>query len=183
MKTKIIMLTVFLIFSLISGFSQTKGQDKISDKAQRKLDKQMQIENLIESKQFAFVATRALPMSGSSIDLTSNSNYVKFGPDYIESYMPFFGQAYSVEYNYDPGVKFEGKPELYTIKTLKKNRGFDVIVKVPVTRDTYDLRLDVGLEGNSTLTISSFNRSSISYIGQILPVEKPKEETKVNLTK
>jgi hypothetical protein len=178
MKTNILITISFLIFCLTAGYSQRTTQDKKADKAEKKAELQLQIEKLIITKQFVFVASRALPMSGSSIDLTTNSNYVKFSPYNIESYMPFFGQAYSVDYNVDPGVQFEGEPEYFTIKKLKKNRGYDVMAKVSLARDTYDLHLDVGLEGNSTLTISSYNRSSISYIGQIYALDQPKEGTK-----
>jgi hypothetical protein len=181
MKTKILMMATILIFRLTTGYSQNM-EDKKSGKAERKLEMQKLIENLIDSKQFVFVASRALPMSGPSISLTTNSNYVKFNPDYIESYMPFFGQAYSVEFNFDPGVKFEGKPELFTINRLKKNRGYDVVARVSLARDTYDLRLAIGLDGNSNLTISSVNRSSISYIGQIYAPEKPVEKAKGDLS-
>ena len=179
MKTNILMTIAFLIFVLTRGYSQNTDKGiKAADKAEKKLELAKLIENLVDSKQFIFVATRALPMGGASIDLTTNSNYVKFDPDYIDSYMPFFGQAYSVDYRNDTGMKFEGKPELFTIKRLKKNRGYDILTKVSLARDTYDLRLEVGLEGNSTLTISSFNRSTISYVGQIVSPEKPKGETK-----
>jgi hypothetical protein len=179
MKTNILMTIAFLIFVLTAGYSQNTDKDiKAADKVEKKIELQKLIENLIDSKQFVFIANRALPMGGASIDLTTNSNYVKFNPDYIDSYMPFFGEAYSVDYNVDTGVKFEGKPEMFTIKRLKKNRGYDILTKVSLVRDTYDLRLEVGLEGNSTLTISSFNRSTISYNGQIVPPEKQKEESK-----
>lgn len=178
MKTKTLTITAFLVFSLFTVYSQTANQENKSAKDEKKLELQKLIENLIDSKHFLFVANRALPMSGSSIDLTTNSNFVKFEPDYIESYMPFFGQAYSAEYNYDPGVKFEGKPEFFTIKRLKKNRGYDIMAKVSLSRDTYDLRLEVGLEGNSTLSISSYNRSTISYIGRIMIPEESNENEK-----
>lgn len=183
MKTMIGMLTALLIFIVTSGYSQTIKEDKKSAREEKKMELQEQIVKLIKTKHFTFVASRAFPMGGSSIDLTTNSNYIKFSPDYIESYMPFFGRAYSADYSVDPGLKFEGNPKVFSINKLKKNRGYNVVVKVSLPRDSYDLSLDVSLTGNSTLTISSYNRASISYNGQIMPPEESKNKDKADLNK
>jgi len=185
MKTMIRILTALLILNVTSGYAQTINEDRKSDREEKKIELQKQISKLISTKKFTFVADRAFPMGGSSIDLTTNSNYIKFSPGNIESYMPFFGRAYSADYSVDPGLKFEGNPKVFTITKLKKNRGYNIIVKVSLPRDTYDLSLDVGLTGNSILTISSYNRASISYNGQIMPPEesKNKDKDKADLNK
>jgi hypothetical protein len=175
MKTNILMTTVFLIFSLSSGYAKTRGQDKKADKAEKRLELQKQVESIIDSKQFIFVATRALPMWGTSIYLTANSNYLKFDPSSIESYMPFFGDTYSAEYNVDPGVHFAGKPEQFEIKKLNKDKGFDIRVEVSLPKDTYNIFVHVSLDGNANMTISSYNRSSISYVGSIESLAQPEQ--------
>ena len=172
MNTCKLIIIAILTFSLTDAYSQNKDQEIKSSKAEKKIELQQQIEKLILAKQFVFIATRAFPTGWQSIDLVTHTNYVKFTPTFIDSYMPFFGQAYSVDYLTDTGLQFNGKPEVFTITRLKKNRGYDILIKVRSTRDTYDLRLDVGLEGNSNLTISCFNRSSISYNGEITPLEE-----------
>lgn len=172
-----------LILNITSGYAQTINEDRKSAREEKKIELQKQISKLISTKKFVFVASRAFPMGGSSIDLTTNSNYIKFSPGYIESYMPFFGRAYSADYSVDPGLKFEGKPKEFAINKLKKNRGYSVVVKVSLPRDSYDLSLDIGLNGNSTLTISSYNRASMSYNGQIMPPEESKDKEKADLNK
>jgi hypothetical protein len=173
MRTKILTTAAFMIFVITIGYAKIQDKDRKSVKAEKQLELQKQIEGIIGSKQFVFVATRALPMSGTSVTLTPNSNYLKFDPANIESYMPFFGVVYSANYNVDPGVKFEGKPVGFVIKKLEKDKGYDIRVKVSLPGDTYDIYMHVGLDGNSNLTISSFRRSSISYIGSIAVPEKP----------
>lgn len=182
MKTKILTMITFLIMSLTAGYAKVQDKYRKVVRAEKKMEMQKQVENLIDSKKFVFFGSRALPMWGTSINLTANSNYLKFDPAFVESYMPFFGNAYSVDYNVDPGVKFEGKPEVFEIKKLKKQRGYDIRVKVSVPRDTYDINMQVGLEGTANLTISSYRRSSISYFGSIASPEQStqKEDNDLN---
>jgi hypothetical protein len=92
--------------------------------------------------------------------------------------------VYSPDYNVDPGVKFEGKPEEFKIKKLDKNKGYDIRAKVSIPKDTYDIFMHVSLDGSANLTISSYRRSSISYMGTIAlpelpaqPVQKEKGST------
>lgn len=157
---------------MIPGFTQ-----ETSKKAQReknRLEKQLGIDSLIKAKHFTFVATRAFPQGGNTVDLTTNSNFVKFSPDKIESYMPFFGRAYSIDYGGDGGIKFIAKPEEFNIVAKKEGKGYEINVSVPVTRDQFKLTLFVGIDGYATLTIISNQRSTISYYGEISKTEEPK---------
>jgi hypothetical protein len=179
MKTTILMTAIFMVFGLASGYAKIQEKDKKAIKEEKRLELQKQVEEIILSKQFVFVATRALPMGGSSIFLTQNSNYLKFAPISIDSYMPFFGNVYSPDYNVDPGVKFEGKPQEFMIKKLEKDKGYDIRAKVSIPKDTYDIFMHVSLDGTANLTISSYRRSSISYMGTIaLPEQPAKPEQK-----
>ncbi|MCX6236802.1 MAG: DUF4251 domain-containing protein [Bacteroidia bacterium] len=172
MGTKKVVLAFLMMIVLTSGFAQ-----QISKKAQReknKIEKQHLIDSLINSREFVFVAIRALPQGGGSVDLTGNTNYIKFHPEMIESDMPFFGRAYVVDYGGNGGIKFEGKPVEYKVVTRKESKGFEIDATVSVTRDSYKLSLLVSPEGNATLTINSNQRSSISYNGNIEKFEEQK---------
>ncbi len=93
----------------------------------------------------------------------------------IESEMPYFGKAYSsIVYGGDTGMKFKGKPSEFTV--IKGKKGFEVKAVVQGTSDRYILYLTVGFSGSSSLSISSNNRSSISYNGDIYATEKPAEK-------
>jgi hypothetical protein len=107
----------------------------------------------------------------NSVDLSINQYYVKFLPDLIDSYMPFFGRAYSIAgYGTDAGLKFKGQPEIYTIE--KKEKVFQIEVVVKGETDRFSLFLSVGIEGSASLSISSNDRSTISYQGEISAPEK-----------
>jgi hypothetical protein len=173
MKTKII--TLVLLFSLIMvyGFSQEKTKEP--SKEDQKLEIQKQIETIVNAKEFVFNAGSANPTGMRTVHLSLNQNFLKFSPDLIESDMPFYGRAYSpVVYGVDTGMKFNGKPEVFTVEKGKK--GYNIKVVVKGETDKYTMYLKVGFNGNASLSISSFNRSTISYTGEISEPQKPEEK-------
>ena len=172
MNSKISVLMALLLFIGTNLFAQEKSKKQL--KAERSIEKQRQTEAMINAKEFVFVGRTALPTGFKTMNLTSNTNFVKFHPDRIESYMPFFGKAYSgIGYGGDNGLKFEGKPEEYTFTREAKNYRINASVKG--TNDYFKLTLSVSFEGSATLSITSNNRSPISYYGEISAPEKKKE--------
>ena len=172
MKTKLAQLLLLILIGVVPAMGQSS--DKKAEKERKKLEKEKEVATLVESKNFEFKATRALPTGFKSMDLTTNPNYVKFSPDLIVSEMPFYGKAYSVPYGGDSGLKFDGKPDVYKVE--KKNKNYEVEAKVKGKGDFYTISLTISFSGNSTMNIMSNNRSSISYIGEVYPIEKPKEQ-------
>ncbi len=174
MKTRIVFVLALSALITTAGFSQEKTKKEL--KAEKKIEKQKQTEALVNSKEFLFTARTAMPQGGRSINLTTNPGSVQFHPDLIKSDMPYFGRVTgSAAYGgRDGGMKFEGKPEGYTV-TAKKN-GYQVNAEVKGENDTYRLSLSVSSEGSSSLSITSNNRSVISYNGEISAPEKPKEK-------
>jgi len=173
MKTKISFLIAFFALILITGYTQEAT--KKPTKEEKKAEKQKQTEAFINAREFVFVGRTALPTGYKSVDLTTNTNYVKFYPDTIDSYMPYYGRAYSgIGYGGDTGLKFTGKADEYTVTKGKKNYQVNAVVKTD--RDTFRISLSVSFEGSSSLVINSNNRSPISYNGEISAPEKPKEK-------
>ncbi|TRX37249.1 DUF4251 domain-containing protein [Flavobacterium sp. ZT3R18] len=172
MKTKNIVLALFISFFVVNGYAQEKTKKQL--KEEQKIEKQKQIEILVNSKEFVFVARNASPLGFRTIDLTSNSNYLKFYPDLIKSEMPYFGKAYGgIGYGGDGGLKFEGKPQDYTIE--KTNKQYRIKAVVKGERDVYSLLLSVYFGGSATLSVSSNYRSTISYNGEISKIEPEKK--------
>lgn len=158
-------LWIILVLSMIiiPGFSFNNSSLQ-NDVKQR--GKKEQVEMLVNSRKFVFRAGRAEPSRGSSIDLTTNPNYVNFDPDLVESYLPFFGRAYSgLGYNSRAGLHFRGKPEIFTVE--KKKKTWEITVAVRDETDNYRLYLSVTPQGFGSLSVSSNNLETISYTGQI----------------
>jgi hypothetical protein len=170
MKTKISLLVVLFIFITVTTYSQEKTKKQL--KEEQKLEKQKQVETLLNSKDFVFKARMANPSGMRSVNLATNPNYVKFTADMIESEMPYYGKAYaSAGYGGETGLKFKGKPELFEVTKGKKN--YEIKVTVKGENDRYKLYLSVGNEGSAALSVSSNNRSNISYTGDIFAPENP----------
>lgn len=169
MRIKTSISVIFLSLLMTTGYAQEKSKKEL--KEERKIEKQRQIDVLVNSKMFVFIGKTAFPQGFRTMDLTTNPNYVQFQPDMIKSEMPFFGRAFSgVGYGGDVGLKFEGIPQEFTIEKGKK--AYQIKAVVRGDKDTYRLLLSVFFEGSATLSISSNNRSTISYNGEILKIEK-----------
>jgi hypothetical protein len=149
---------------MIPIFSQEKTRKEIKNELRQ--EQQRQTEALVNSREFVFVGQTAFAPDGTTINLTTRTSYVKYHSDQIISCMPYFGKASSsAGMEGDAGLKFEGKPETYTIEKLKKGYLVDVIVKSG--GDIYRLKLNVMLNTTATLSVSSIKKSAVLYNGNI----------------
>ena len=168
MKTKFSIVLILLSLIVTSAFSQEKSRKEL--KEEESLRKQAEIEALVNSKDFVFVAKYALPMGASQIDMTSNPNYVRFSPDLMDGYIPFFGTSTAgIGLGGDITIKFKDKPTTFNIEKKKKNVQIDANVKGE--NDIYRLSISVLPEGSASLSIISNNRGTISYQGTIFNPE------------
>ncbi len=174
MKTHKIAIVFLLCLNVLIGFSQEKTRRQIRN--EKKVEKQKEIEKLIDAKEFQFIARNLNSQTFRMVDLSIIPNFIKFKPDFIKSEMPFFGRGFSgLGYgSSDTGLKFEGKPEKFTVEKSKK--GYVIEVKVKGQQDFFDLTLLVSFEGNTTLSIISNNRSPINYFGAIAALKEEKKE-------
>jgi len=169
MNRKLIFLFIISTLITVAGFSQEKSKKEL--KAEKKIEEQRRVEALINSNNFVFEARTALPTGMRPIDLSTRSNYVTFEPEMIDSYMPFFGKAYSgAGFGNDNGLEFKGKPEEFTLEKGKKNYQINTLVKGE--SDSYRISLSVSFSGYASLSISSNKRSTISYQGEISEIKK-----------
>ncbi|HJS00863.1 MAG TPA: DUF4251 domain-containing protein [Flavobacterium sp.] len=173
MKTYRIVILFFLCFNVLIGFSQEKTKRQI--RIEKRVEKQKEIEKLINAKEFEFVAQNTSSQFFRFVDLTTNPNFIKFKPDFIKSEMPYFGRGYSgLGYGgSDTGLKFEGKPEKFTVKKSKK--GYIIDVSVKGQQDFFDMTLSVSFEGSATLSVTSNNRGPANYFGAISAIQEEKK--------
>lgn len=169
MKTKITSLVIILIFSASVAMAQKTNRK--TEKEARRIEQEKQIEELINSKSFQFVAQRVLPQGYSSVNLSTTNNWVKFSPEHFEGSLPYFGRAFSAGYgDSNTGIEFDGTPDSYTIEKGKK--GYKVNAKIKSRTDAYTLTLAISPMGSATLMVLSNNRSLISYNGNVSSIVK-----------
>jgi len=155
MKTLITaILTTLLLFSCKSGSNLSKEENSSL------------MNEKIETTNYTFVAQTAIPMSGRSISLTSEYS-LKVTKDTIESFLPYFGRAYTAPMSAtDGGIKFVSTDFNYKVSDKKKGMWkADIETKDIPTK--YKLSLSIGDSGYATLTVQEVNRQSITFYGKI----------------
>ena len=160
MKALRIFSALFVLFIFGSAAAQEKTEKAKSS-----------IEELLNSKNFEFIANTAIPLSGPTRDLVASNYSITFTPEMVISNMPFYGRAYSgMALGRDKGMRFEGKPENFTVTNAKK--GYEVSTEVKGENDTYFISITTGHAGFATLSISSNDRGTISYQGEIVSIKQ-----------
>lgn len=166
------MKTTGLICMLILGVFLAGAQEKKSTK-QKKAEKQaMQIEQtraLVESNDFVFKARTANPMSGKTVNLTTEYD-VAVRNDSVFCYLPYYGRAYIAAYGGESPMNFSLPVNDYTSVATKK--GFRVNFFVRRGNDRIEFTFQIMKTGNTILQVNSTNRQSISYYGQLEKREK-----------
>lgn len=145
---------------VILGFSCKAGDSLTKQEVITKLTEK------IESTNYTFVPQTALPMSGKSISL-DYSYSLKVSKDTINSYLPYFGRAYTAPISpTDGGIKFTSKDFDYSVTKNKKGI-WDVSITTKDTLRKYSLSLSIGDTGYATLVVNENNRQPISFYGKI----------------
>ena len=155
----------FLLIIVLSSTAVVTQAQEIED-----------LEEFVESGKFLFTADRAFPSGGPSVNLINRSNKVEFNGDTAKGDLAYFGKAHnaSVAYSADGGgIKFDGEMMNKEIKVKKKNVILSFKMKAP--GDQYSCSLTITSSGSATLSISSNNKSSISYNGAVTAMEEEEE--------
>ena len=158
MKTIRIFIAGFLVLA-ISGFQP-------SERKERKLQKENDMIQLIDSGHFRFVASSARSNLGNFNNLGVNYDLV-FDSLRLKAYLPYYGRAYSVPYGGEGGVKFDLAAKKIDKKWNKKKKMYTIQTEVSDNDDSYSILLTASPSGYSDLKINFRNRQMISYYGNI----------------
>ncbi|MGQ1888987.1 DUF4251 domain-containing protein [Thermophagus sp. OGC60D27] len=127
--------------------------------------------DLVKGGCFLFEAQRAFPQGGASIDLTTNYGFLSVTDSLATAHLPFFGRAYHVDYGEPGGIRFSGV--VNELSVVEKPNKLRILYSFEVKdRDRYRIMLDIGYDGDTSLTVTSNNRESIRYSGRIEPCEE-----------
>jgi competence protein ComGC len=161
---------MLMLLSLISVLFITNLHAQGS-KQQKQNAKEDAVKVLIDSQRYVFEAQTASPMSGRTKQLSFGYDLI-VKKDTLESYLPYFGRAYTVPIGSgDGGINFKTADFEYTIKDAKKG-GWDITIKTKTAQDVYRLTLSISKSGYATLQVSSNNRQAISFYGYIEEIKR-----------
>ena len=162
---KRILIITCLILLFYPGFPQEMKKSRKDIRAERESKRIEKINTLLDSRNYVFNATHALPMGGTSIYLTSSYDLTIIG-DSVEAFLPFFGVAYQAEYGgRDGGIKFSEPIREYTVEPTKAGKMIKIEVKAP--KDIYRMTLSASRLGYATLQVTCNNRQPIQFYGTI----------------
>jgi hypothetical protein len=142
-----------------------------NSKNNKKQEKTAEIQQLIQSKSFVFVAQNAAPQTGRNINLTSSYD-LRLSKDTLIAALPYYGRAYVAPMNpSEGGFNFTSTKFTYTIAERKKG-GWDINLQPSDTKDVRQMLLTVSEDGYASLQVTSNNRQPISFTGYITSKSK-----------
>lgn len=169
----IITLIIFSIFFSISP-QHTSAQKKKSKQEKREAAFK-EITRLVENEPFIYVPNRAFPQGYRSIDLTTNYGFIKIKGDEAEADMPFFGRGFQPEFGGSGGIKFNGEMINKKIELNEKKRMITYSFEVK-DKDHFRINMEIGYNGGASVSVTSNNKSHISYQGDIEELKEEDEE-------
>jgi hypothetical protein len=169
MKT-LMMMAILVICVLGVSAQETEKKSKKELKAEKEAKKIEETKALVESKMFVFDARTANPMKGRTMSLTTDYD-VKITQDSIYSYLPYYGVAYTASYGGTDSPMIFDKP-FDTINMEKTKKGYTIEVDVKNGNDKLDFSFYISENGTTTLSVSSTNRQSITYYGDIVKTDE-----------
>jgi hypothetical protein len=155
-KINISIIGIVMIFILKS--LPASSQENASHKSNN-------IINLVNAKEFTFIAQSVMPSHGGYRTLTSDYELTVAG-DSIISYLPYFGQAYSITDPNSNPLQFTSINNKISVTPSKKGN-YNVTINFINGGDVRQLNLSVTSSGNSTLNAIFNNRQPISFNGYI----------------
>ena len=175
MKKVLILLISISFFISNNVIAQSKKELR---KQQQKEDYQ-KTKELIDNKEFVFEADWATSYKGRRVNIAGDSYDLVIKNDLCKAYLPFYGRAYSGSaYGGDGGIKFEVEGVSYDIKHNDKKTKTKIKFQIKHNSENYDIFLTVYSNGNANLSISSNNRSNMTYDGKITQYKEKEEKEK-----
>ena len=169
MKTNILLLAITCLMAM-----PLYAQSKKELKKQKAAEEFAKTRSLVESGSFHFVALRALPSRGRTIDLATHNAFAGISNDSASADLPYFGRAHGgVAYSPESGgIKFVGPMEGVNLSVNEKKSRINLKFSVKSARDQYKCIYTIMGSGSATLGITSNLRSQISYDGRISTIKK-----------
>lgn len=169
-------LALFAILAVLFVSVQAQDSEKKSKKelkAEKKAQQMAEVKSIVESKNFEFDASTANPMKGRTVNLTTDYG-LTIKSDSVYSYLPYYGTAYNASSfgSTDSPMIFNQPMENYTSEETKS--GYMVKFKAKNKSDVVDFTLHISESGSTSLSVSSMNRQSITYYGNLAKIEEKK---------
>lgn len=150
----------FIAILLVLTVSSCKTSANLADYSKENID------SIIKIQDYKFVPTMALPTQMRNVNL-SYSFFLKITPTTVESYLPYFGRAYSAPINpQDGGIQFESKDFEYKVEE-KKNKQYEITITTKDTPRQTKFFITTSDKGYTSVRTIEEGRQTISFNGQL----------------
>ena len=139
---------------------------------------------MVESQRFRFIAHRinsSLTQEDPRFATLNEAGYgLEITKKWVQCKLPFVGRVYRGGMN-DQHIEINAAASEYTYeyKKVKRRKTTDIVVKISArssdNSDKFDLTMVIGETGNVTMTVRSNSRESVSYYGEIIPIDLPEK--------
>ena len=171
MMKRLFVISLFLAAAMVLQAQESKKMTKKEKKAAKKAALIEKTKVLIESEAWQFDALQMLPSQGESKALTTSYSVVIKDKE-VDSYLPYFGRAYSASYgSTESPMIFKSEITDYKIEEWKKG-GWIIKFIAKNKNDLLNFTFTIAETGSTTLSVNSTNRQNISYHGDIVEIEK-----------
>lgn len=128
---------------------------------------------LVDERNYQFNLEFVRPLGGRQRLITGNYTF-RVKTDQIESDLPYIGRSFQAPIgSTDNGMKFTSKDFSYKSSTGKDSKR-EISIQPRDGNDIRDIQLIIFSNGTADLRISSVNRQTISYTGNITALPQPK---------
>ncbi len=146
-----------LVILVLSLFSLTLAESQDLDAAR--------VKEAVNGRSFRFIPQTAFPLGGTPRQLTPGFDMSVVG-DSLNTYLPYFGRAFTAPDPGEGGFKFISKDFKYVARP-KKKRSWEIMIRPADYNDVRQMILRIYENGSATLQVNSNNRQPIHFNGFI----------------
>lgn len=152
-------ISFLLLFTSGCGSSKVDGGDQDYD----------DILNLVNSREFEIEQEWAIPMSGNTINLLGNPNYIRFKGNQVDLFLPYFGvrQSGGAYGGGDGGIKYVGPAEKLVIEESSKENYIQIKFEGRQGTEALQFFISIMPGGKTHTSVNSSERNAISYRGNV----------------
>lgn len=137
-----------------------------AERAERDARIAQAVEKALAARRYTVEISTMYPSHGRVRQVSPEFGLLVKG-DTLMSYLPYVGRAYSVPYGGGTGLNFTEPIEEYKAEK-GKNGTTQILIKVSHEADLLSYQLEVFDNGNTTINLTSRERESISYSGNLV---------------
>ncbi len=158
---------LFVILALVGSMAAMASCSATQSAAASEKDAATQqlVQQMLDKRMYKVDFDRAFPMAGPSFAL-NYPYFVSVIGDRVESFLPYFGRAYTIPFGGGEGLSFEAPITGYSVKEGKKGQHL-ITFNARSDEDDYTFNLEIYPTGEAFLNINAINKQGMSFDGNM----------------